>query len=175
MRRAQIKIFGAVALLVASAYAASHETVKTALDLYVAAPDPNYRFEFVKTIPGSGYTAFVLDMTSQSWRTPAEVDRPVWKHWLTIIRPDTVKGDTAFLFIAGGSVNDTAPEKADPANVDTAVTTHTVVAVLNGVPNEPLTFGDDKKLRSEDAIIAYTWDKYMRSGDETWPLRLPMT
>jgi PhoPQ-activated pathogenicity-related protein len=175
MRRAHTKVFGVVALLVASAYAASHGTVKTALDRYVAAPDSNYRFELVKTILGSGYTAFVLDMTSQSWRTPAEVDRPVWKHWLTIIKPDTVKGDTAFLFITGGSVNDTAPEKADPANVDTAVTTNTVVAVLNGVPNEPLTFSDDKTRRSEDAIIAYTWDKYMRTGDETWPLRLPMT
>jgi PhoPQ-activated pathogenicity-related protein len=175
MRRVHTKVFCAVTLLAAGAYAASHGADKTALDRYVAATDPNYRFELVKTIPGSGYTAFVLDMTSQSWRTSAEVDRPVWKHWLTIIRPDTVKGDTAFLFITGGSVNDNAPEKADPANIDTAVTTNTVVAVLNGVPNEPLTFSDDKKRRSEDAIIAYTWDKYMRTGDETWPLRLPMT
>ena len=27
----------------------------------------------------------------------------------------------------------------------------------------------------EDGIIAYTWMKYMKTGDETWPLRLPMT
>jgi PhoPQ-activated pathogenicity-related protein len=140
MGRPRTKVFGAAVLLAACGYAASHGAVKTALDRYVAAPDSNYRFDLVKTIPGSGYTAFVLDMTSQSWRTPAEVDRPVWKHWLTIIKPDTVKGDTAFLFITGGSVNDNAPEKADPANVDTAMTTNTVVAVLNGVPNEPLTF-----------------------------------
>jgi PhoPQ-activated pathogenicity-related protein len=99
----------------------------------------------------------------------------MWKHWLTIVRPDTVKGDTAFFFITGGSVDDKAPEKADPANIDTAVTTNPVVAVLNGVPNEPLTFSGDKTRRSEDAIIAYTWDKYLRTGDETWPLRLPMT
>ena len=166
------RVYIVAALLAAGASAASQ---KTALDRYVSAPDSNYRFELVKTIPGSGYTAFVLDMTSQSWRTPAEVDRAVWKHWLTIIRPDVAKGTTAFLFITGGSVNDKAPEKADPANVDTAMTTNTVVAVLNGVPNEPLTFSDDKKVRSEDAIIAYTWDKYLRTGDETWPLRLPMT
>src|SRR5689334_6689330 len=115
MRRLKIGVFGATAVLAACAFAASHGPVKTALDRYVAAPDSNYRFELVKTIPGSGYTAFVLNMTSQSWRTSAEVDRPVWKHWLTIIKPDTVKGDTAFLFITGGSVNDKAPEKADPA------------------------------------------------------------
>ena len=161
--------------MAAVAFAAKHGADQTALDRYVAAPDPAYRYELVKTMPGSGYTAFVLDMTSQSWRTAAELDRPVWKHWLTIIRPDTVKGDTAFLFITGGSVTDKAPEKVDQGNTDTAVTTSTVVAVLNGVPNEPLVFNDDKKKRSEDAIIAYTWDKYMRTGDENWPLRLPMT
>jgi PhoPQ-activated pathogenicity-related protein len=161
--------------MAAVAFAAKHGADQTALDRYVAAPDPAYRYELVKTMPGSGYTAFVLDMTSQSWRTAAELDRPVWKHWLTIIRPDTVKGDTAFLFITGGSVTDKAPEKVDQGNTDTAVTTSTVVAVLNGVPNEPLVFNDDKKKRSEDAIIAYTWDKYMRTADETWPLRLSMT
>src|SRR2546423_13982846 len=97
------KALAAMALLVAGASAAQQNT---ALDRYVSAPDPAYRFELVKTIPASGYTAFVLDMTSQTWRTRAEVDRPVWKHWLTIIRPDAAKAATAFLFIGGGSVND---------------------------------------------------------------------
>src|SRR5260370_37898576 len=99
MRPARKKLFIIAGLLVAGASAASQ---KTALDRYVSAPDTNYRFELVKTIPGSGYTAFVLDMTSQFWRTRAEVDRAVWKHWLTIIRPDTAKRATAFLFITVG-------------------------------------------------------------------------
>jgi PhoPQ-activated pathogenicity-related protein len=42
------------------------------------------------------------------------------------------------------------------------------------VPNEPLTFADDGRSRSEDAIIAYTFDKYLQTGDATWPLLLPM-
>jgi PhoPQ-activated pathogenicity-related protein len=172
MRPKLCKVLAVVLLLAAGATAAIQST---ALDRYVSAPDSSYRYELINTISGSGYTAFVLDMTSQTWRTPAEVNRPVWKHWLTIIRPETAKGATAFLFITGGSVNDKAPEKVDPANVDTALTTNTVVAVLNGVPNEPLTFGDEKKQRNEDAIIAYTWDKYLRTGDDHWPLRLPMT
>jgi PhoPQ-activated pathogenicity-related protein len=147
----------------------------TALDKYVQTPDPHYKYELVRTVPGEGYTAYVLEMTSQQWRTAADVDRPLWKHWLTIIRPDQVQGTTGFLFINGGSVNDRAPERPDASNVDTALTTHTVVADLRGIPNEPLTFTDEKKSRNEDQIIAYTWVKYLKTGDDTWPLRLPMT
>jgi PhoPQ-activated pathogenicity-related protein len=56
-----------------------------------------------------------------------------------------------------------------------ATATHTVVAELHGVPNEPLIFADEKKERTEDQIIAYTWVKYLKTGDETWPAHIPMT
>jgi len=29
--------------------------------------------------------------------------------------------------------------------------------------------------RTEDSLIAYTWDKFLRTGDAKWPARLPMT
>ena len=47
----------------------------TPLDDYVKAPDDNYRYSVVNTIAGVGYTDYVLDMTSQSWRNKDEVDR----------------------------------------------------------------------------------------------------
>src|SRR5260370_36859019 len=118
MRPTLKKVYIVAGLLVAGASAASQET---ALDRYVSAPDTNYRFELVKTIPGSGYTAFVLDMTSQSWRTPADVDRAVWKHWLTIIRPDAAKGATAFLFITGGLVDRKRPAESDHGSLTYAM------------------------------------------------------
>ena len=147
----------------------------TGLDRYVQAPDANYHYDLVNTIPGDGYTTYVLNMTSQAWRSAAEVDHPIWKHWLTIVRPDQVKGTTGFLFITGGSIKDKAPDKPNAQIVDTAVTTHTVVAELRGVPNEPLVFTGETKERTEDEIIAYTWVKYLKTGDETWPLHIPMT
>jgi PhoPQ-activated pathogenicity-related protein len=52
-------------------------------------------------------------MTSQRWRTAAEVDRPLWKHWLTIVRPERVTTNTGLLVISGGS-NEKPPPKINP-------------------------------------------------------------
>ena len=164
------------ALFAAVAIAAAPKAGKsTPLDRYVQAPDSNYKYQLVSTIPGQGYKVFVLDMTSQSWRSPKEVDRPLWKHWVTIIKPDVVKHSTGFLFITGGSNKSKPPEKPDPMLVDSAMTTGTVVTEVRMVPNQPLVFADDGKELSEDSFIAYTWDKYLHGGDDQWPARLPMT
>ena len=148
---------------------------RTALDEYVAAPDPNYAYKLVSSLKNDGYTAFVLEMTSQAWRSSEEVDRTIWKHWLTVVKPDKVAHTTGFLFITGGNNNSAAPTSADENSVRMAMATGSVTAELKMVPNQPLVFAGEKRGRTEDAIIAYTWDKFMRTGDARWPLRLPMT
>ncbi len=150
-------------------------TPETALDRYVHAPDSHFHYELVRRITAPGYTAYVVDMTSQQYLTEAAVNHPVWKHWLVIIKPDVVKTSTGLLYINGGSLGRPAPDKADLELSEIAVATGAVVADLHGVPNEPLIFAGETHERSEDAIIAYTWDKFLRTGDEKWPARLPMT
>jgi len=158
------------------AVAAPRQTAHpTALDKYVHASDSSYTYRAIAALPGKGYTVHVLDMTSQSWRTPAEVDRTLWKHWLNVIIPDHVESETGLLFIGSGNNRSKPPEKADAMLANIAVRTHSVVAELRMVPNQPLTFSDDGKPRVEDEMIAYTWDKFLRTGDESWPARLPMT
>jgi len=149
---------------------------ETALDRYIARPDPEFAWKLVATKPGEGFTTFVLELTSQSWRTAADVDRPVWKHWLTIVRPNKLReGKTAFLNIGGGSHRDPAPDKASERFVDLALGTSSVVADLSGAPNQPLAFTDSKDSgRSEDDLIAYSRVKFMATGDETWLVRLAM-
>src|SRR5262245_34938990 len=147
----------------------------TALDRYVKKPDPTYSYKLVNTVRGDGYTSYVVELTSQTWRTAAEVNLPVWKHWLTIVKPERVATTTGYLFITGGSVTAAAPAAPDARYLDIAVATNSVAAELRGVPNEPLQFADETKTRNEDAIIAYTWMKYLKTGDDLWPLRLPMT
>jgi PhoPQ-activated pathogenicity-related protein len=148
---------------------------QTALDRYVAAPDPNYKYELARTSAGRGYTQFVYDMISQKWRTEQDVEHPLWHHWLTIIVPDKVEKTTGFLYLAGGAIGSDPPEQPDALVTAIATSTNTIAAELRGIPNEPLLFAGETKPRTEDAAIVYTWDKFLKGGDETWPIRLPMT
>lgn len=147
----------------------------TALDTYVYAPDAAFSYSVEKELSGEGVKNIVLDMTSQNWRSPSEVDRTLWKHWVSIFIPDTVTYDTALLYIGGGKNGDAAPETIAREFAQIAKVSESVVVYLGMVPNQPLTFADDGKPRVEDSLIAYTWDKFLRTGDETWPARNPMT
>lgn len=147
----------------------------TALDRYIAKEDPNYAWRVENTIRREGFTVYVLHLTSQQWRTAKEVSKPIWEHWLTVVEPDEVRTENGFLFISGGSISSKAPGVPVSIFTEMATRTGSVVAELRTIPNEPLTFSDETKSRNEDAIISYSWEKFMRTGDETWPLRLPMT
>lgn len=153
----------------------AHHSKQTALDRYVAAADPHYTYRLLETVPGERFTAYILEMTSQSWLTTREVDRPLWTHWMTIIKPDTVSSSTSLLFVGGGSNDKPAPTNAAPHLVKIALATRSIVTELRMVPNQPLVFVGETRSRTEDSLIAYTWDKYLRTGDERWPARLPMT
>ena len=148
---------------------------ETYLDNYIARPDPAYSWKLESTIPGDGCTAYVLKLTSQSWRTAAEVDRPVWTHWLTVVKPTTVRHNKALLFIGGGNNNDAAPKTISERAKRFATETGTVIAELGMVPNQPLFFSDSKdKGRFEDDLIAYTRVKQMATKDDSWLVRLAM-
>jgi PhoPQ-activated pathogenicity-related protein len=177
----RIKLFNLTLLLItftaftALAQAPAPSNDRTALDKYVEAPDPTYKYELVSKAPGKGYTTYILKMTSQTWRSTSEVDRNVWWHWMILVKPDEVKSDKSLLYISSGNNNSAAPRDADQPIIQVAMATKSVVTELRMVPNQPLTFSDDKKSRVEDEMIAYTWDKFLKTGDELWPARLPMT
>ena len=149
------------------------QSTYTELDAYVAEPDPAYGFEVVATNRGAGETTYVLEMTSQEWLTPAEVDRTVWRHALVITVPDVIETNTAFLMIGGGS-NDRAMSEYGTQFAQMAVATRAIAAQLYHVPNQPLTFAGAEP-RWEDALIAWGWDKFLRGERAEWLARLPMT
>jgi PhoPQ-activated pathogenicity-related protein len=148
---------------------------RTALDRYVAAPDSSYQWKVAESTAVPGGRVSMIDLTSQTWLTTNEVNRTQWKHWLVVARPDDLQHTTALLFISGGNNRSDRPPKPSQELLAIAKSTRSVVAELRMVPNQPLIFGNDGKERVEDDLIAYTWDKYLRTGDERWPARLPMT
>ncbi len=160
----------AFALMAIPAY-----TQETALDRYVRKPDQAYSWKLLNTIAGQGYKGYLLELTSQRWRTEADVDRPVWKHWLTIVKPDNATTSKALLFIGGGNNNSPALSTASERLVNFALESGSVVAELGQVPNQPLFFTDSKdKGRNEDDLIAYTRVKHFSTKDDEWLVRLAM-
>lgn len=145
------------------------------LNQYVAQPDPVYSWKLLTKTANPTHTTYVLQLTSQSWRTAKDVDKPVWTHWLTITRPNKITTNKALLFIGAGSSNDPAPTQSNPRSIQIATQSNSITADLAMVPNQPLRFTDSPdKPRSEDDLIAYSRTKHFTTKDDTWLVRLAM-
>jgi PhoPQ-activated pathogenicity-related protein len=164
-----------LALPLRAADTARRGQTETALDRYVAQPDASFSWKKVSELSDASGTAYLLDLVSQNWLTPAEVDRTEWRHTLTIIKPVDLAHSTALLFISGGANRPGNPPRPSSQLIAIARATRSVVVELRMVPNQPLTFHGDGKPRTEDDLIAYTWDQFLRTGEARWLARLPMT
>jgi PhoPQ-activated pathogenicity-related protein len=143
-----------------------------ALATYIAQPDPELEWHQISSghVGNTEYVEYL--MTSQVWRGIP------WKHLLYVLRPGNMKRDArdALLFIHGGrwkpeyenqrSGSELPREAALFARLAESI--RAPVAVLRQVPFQPMFE------RREDALIAYTFDQYLRTGEDDWPLLLPM-
>lgn len=146
---------------------------QNALAEYIARPDANFGWREVASgnLAGADYAEYLL--TSQTWRGTA------WKHQLFVLKPTRMTRDArhALLFIHGGrwkpEYEGDRKEAEPPAEamlfVRLAETIGAPVAILRQVPFQPIFE------RREDALIAYTFEQYLRTGETDWPLLLPMT
>ena len=149
-------------------------TYLSALESYLAQPDPSSKWELLKTTKSPKATIHLVKLTSQTWRNADEVDRPLWEHWVTIVQPANAKADTGFLMITGGSNKGGPPEKPDGRILAIAEASRSVVVELKMIPNQPLVFFKDGVERYEDDLIGYCWSKFIETGDPLWLPRLPM-
>lgn len=141
---------------------------------YVKAADPAFKWEVAKQVDSGATQTTVIKLTSQTWRTPAEVNRTVWEHYLVVVKPAMTTSDKALLIVAGGGNDRPVPEDANPLMKTIAQSTGSVVAELRMVPNQPLIFHGDGVPRIEDNLIGYGWAQFLETGDATWLPRLPM-
>ncbi|QDU45637.1 PhoPQ-activated pathogenicity-related protein [Symmachiella dynata] len=169
-------ILACTLLLVSSSIGLAAEPLpaRTALDDYVEKPDDSFSWKVVEHDKTKGMQTFVLDMVSQNWRTKADVDRTEWQHWVTVAVPDEIKSNVGFMWIGGGRNGGDPPKGPSERVIQIAKATQTVVAEVHMIPNQTLVFHKDGKRRVEDDLIAYTWVKFLETGDATWPARNPM-
>jgi len=131
----------------------------------------------------------MLNMTSQRWLTEEDTSRSIWWHQMVVIVPsnlDPKNKHNATMWITGGS-NDCDHSECNswPSTSDEdiwtcaalAMGTGTITTALFQIPNEHIVFPSDpiQKSRTEDAIIAFTWDHFLKDpSDPTWLVRFPM-
>ncbi len=130
------------------------------LDSYIKRPEPVYKWEKRGEQKLQGGTAYDLHLVSQTWQGI------VWEHRLQIFVPEhpTYPHFCALLNTGG---NGGAADALLGVTASNAI--GSPFAILYNIPNQPL-YGGLK----EDSLIVYTWQKYLETGDDTWPLHFPM-
>jgi PhoPQ-activated pathogenicity-related protein len=150
------------ACLIASIFVlAATAPVRADLDGYVARAEPAFAWSLRDKAVRAEGTVYDLHLVSQVWRGIT------WKHQLRVYVPARAySSGTMLLFNTGGSARD-----SDNAfGLELAKRAGAPCAIVYGIPNQPL-FDD----LYEDDLIAYTFVQYLRTGDENWPLLMPMT
>jgi PhoPQ-activated pathogenicity-related protein len=120
--------------------------------------DPATRWEVVSRRAAERDARIDARLVSGTWR-----GRP-WQHGLRLTRPARLAHDDVAVLVIGGDETRSFIDESRLA-CDAGV----VVALLRNVPNQP-SFG-----RSEDDLVAYSFEQYLRTGDAEWPVLLPMS
>lgn len=157
-----------------SLWATAATAVAGELVQYVDKPDDSYRWRVYRVVePVPGVPVAELRLVSQTWKGVA------WKHQLFVAYPRSAgRAIQGVLVVMGGSWKESYDEAAQegeelPGEVDLLAQVAPVVglpvALLNQVPFQPMFDG-----LTEDDLIAYTFDRHLVTGEEEWPLLLPM-
>ncbi len=134
------------------------------LDDYVKQHDAAFSWKQTSNHTTPLGTIHALDFSSQVWQGIT------WSHELTIYEPaDLTYKDTVLLLITGGGTGDKSDEDDHKQAFALTKVTGARVAVLHQVPNQPLLGG-----KTEDALIAETFVRYLETKDKKWPLLFPM-
>jgi PhoPQ-activated pathogenicity-related protein len=123
-------------------------------------PEPAYEWKLTKLTPHLLGNIHELRLVSQTWQETR------WEHELILYQPHGVKpADTMVIYISGG-----APQAHSTLlGLHAASTIGAPVAFLYQIPNQPLLGG-----KQEDELIAETFTRYLKTGDDSWPLLFPM-
>jgi PKD repeat protein len=178
---------------------------ETDLDAFVRDVDPEFMYVEGDSFPVSNGlltlgNAYNLRLTSQTWRTAADIytgsfDGTLWEHNLTVFVPNNRNNDTTLFLVTGGNRNSQPPSAVDLqelAVAEVGAATGSVLAVMDNVPAQPIVFIDPDtgmpeeemdgslRQRTEDEIIAWSFDRFLENpsmgtynaalGRDPWPV-----
>ncbi len=129
-------------------------------DTFIARPEPAFKWEKRGEQHLEGGRVYDLHLVSQIWQGIT------WEHRLQLFVPDKPRyPHFCALLNTGGDGG--PPEYA--LGLAAAKAIGSPFAILYNIPNQPLYGG-----LTEDSLIVYTWQKYLETGDDSWPLHFPM-
>ena len=127
---------------------------------YVKKPEPHFAWKLKQKIDSPLGVVYDIELTSQTWEG---ID---WTHQLEVYQPkDVAPNASMLLFNTGGK----ASAESVVLGLGLAKQIGAPVAILFGIPNQPLLDG-----KKEDALIAETFVRYLDTKDADWPLLFPM-
>jgi PhoPQ-activated pathogenicity-related protein len=150
------------------------------LEAYVLKEHRSPNYELVHEANDKSYDYYVLRVETLNWLSEELVDKSQWWHWVSIVIPKNSKAEASIVIIGGGSQSTKLPDRPNKETIELAIATKAPTLYIHNIPFQPLNFvGDDQSNRTEDAIIAYGWRKFLEGGakeeDAEWLARLPMT
>jgi PhoPQ-activated pathogenicity-related protein len=135
----------------------SKTTAAGALESYVGAADNTYSWRIAGQ-ETNDFTVAHLEMNSQTWRSH------LWTHHLTGRRPRMGTNDVAFLFVTGDG---------DGKNAFDVALARRGAPVRSPPWSRACPISRSRRAAGRRAV-AYTFDQFLRSGDDYRPLLFPM-
>ncbi|MES2893735.1 MAG: PhoPQ-activated protein PqaA family protein [Bacteroidota bacterium] len=131
-----------------------------ALEKYISNKDSAYKAEVVNIVTNQQGRLYEVSLVSQTWQ------KINWTHRLIIFFPENAKYSNTLLLVLR-HIYDRNQALASLKVISDS--TGTPSAILYDIPNQPLFNG-----KEEDDLQAYTFSRYINTGDETWPILFPM-
>lgn len=135
-------------------------TPSTALSTYVLKKDSTFRWHIQEQRETEAGTYYYVHLVSQQWQGI------IWQHQLAVFFPHQASLPKTLLLV----LRHLEQKEADLNGLKViAQETGSPCAMLYGMPNQPLFEG-----KEEEELINFSFNKYLKTGEETWPLLLPM-
>lgn len=141
------------------------------------------KYTLINTAPLAQVVVRHYELLSQHWSPDDMVTPAQWRHNVDIYIPETAKEHHALVVVNNGinydkGVQITGKPGDFPQETLASISrdTNTIVISVSDIPNQYLTFQDDKKPLKEDESVSRSWALFMEAPEkrELMPLNIPM-